>query len=87
MTLIQTFDNLKKKVQHAPIKIFSENSNSDNFFLKLMKRERSQIPLKVVHNFPSKETPFKSLAKRHLNGISLVDQWWPNIKNAGLKVL
>ena len=36
---------------------------------------------------PSNETPFKSPAKRHLNGISLVDQWWLNIKNAGLEVL
>ena len=32
MTLIQTIDNLKKKVQHAQIKIISEGSNSDNFF-------------------------------------------------------
>ena len=32
MTLIQTTDNLKKKVQHAQIKIFSEGFNSDNFF-------------------------------------------------------
>ena len=41
----------------------------------------------MVHNLPSNETPFKSPAKRHLNGISLVDQWWLNIKNAGLEVL
>ena len=33
MTLIQTIDYLKKKVQHAQIKIFSEGSNSDNFFI------------------------------------------------------
>ena len=39
MTLIQTIDKLKKKVQHAQIKIFSEGSNSD-IFLKLMRRER-----------------------------------------------
>ena len=32
MTLIQTIDKLKKKVQHAQVKIFSEGSNSDNFF-------------------------------------------------------
>ena len=85
MTLIQTIDYLKKKVQHAQIKIFSEGSNSDNFFYSWW--ERSQIPLKVVHNWPSNETPFKSPAKRHLNGVSLVDQWWLNIKNAGLEVL
>ena len=30
--LIQTVDNLKKKVQHAQIKIFAEGSNSENFF-------------------------------------------------------
>ena len=87
MTLIQTIDNLKKKVQHAQIKIFSEGSNSDNFFEVDEERERSQIPLKVVHNWPSNETPFKSPAKRHLNGVLLVDQWWPNIKNAGLEVV
>ena len=32
MTLIQIIDKLKKKVQHAQSKIFSEGSNSDNFF-------------------------------------------------------
>ena len=41
----------------------------------------------MVHNWPSNKTPFKSPAKRHLNGVSLVDQWWLNIKNAGLEVL
>ena len=88
MTLIQTIDKLKKEVQHAQIKIFSEGSNSDKLFLKVdEERERSQIPLKVVHNWPSNETPFKSQAKGHLNGVLLVDQWWPNIKNDGLEVL
>ena len=87
LTLIQTIDKLKKKVQHAQIKIFSEGSNSDNFFKVDEERERSQIPLKVVHNWPSNETPFKSPAKRHLNGVLLVDQWWRNIKNDGLEVL
>ena len=33
MTLIQTIDNLKKKVPDAQIKIFLEGSNSDNFFI------------------------------------------------------
>ena len=76
ITLIQTIDILKKKVQHAQIKIFSDGSNSDNFFKvdEERERERSQIPLKVVHNRPSNETPFKSPAKRHLNGVLLVDQ-------------
>ena len=69
-------------MQHAQIKIFSEGSNSDNFFKVDEEREGSQIPLKVVHNWPSNETPFKSPAKR-----LLVDQWWPNIKNDGLEVL
>ena len=40
MTLIQTIDKLKKKVQHAQIKIFSEGSNSDNFFKVDEERER-----------------------------------------------
>ena len=65
MTLIQTIDKLKKKVQHAQIKIFSEGSNSDNIFKVDEERERSQIPLKVVHNWPFNETSFKSPAKRH----------------------
>ena len=86
MTLIQTIDNLKKKIQHAQIKIFQRGPTL-TFFLSLMKRERSQIPLKVVHHWPSNERPFKLPAKRHLNGVWLVDQWWPNIKNAGLEVL
>ena len=41
MTLIQTIDNLKKKVQHTPMKIFSEESNSDNFFIVDEEREES----------------------------------------------
>ena len=40
MTLIQAIDKLKKKVQHAQIKIFSEGSNSDNFFKVDEERER-----------------------------------------------
>ena len=42
MTLIQTIDKLKKKVQHAQLKIFSEGSNSDNFFKVDEEREREE---------------------------------------------
>ena len=87
MALIQTIDKLKKKVQHAQITIFQRGPTLTTFFKVDEERERSQIPLKLVHNWPSNETPFKSPAKRHLNGVLLVDQWWPNIKNDGLEVL
>ena len=38
-------------------------------------------------SLPPSETPLKLPAKRHFNGVSLVDQWWPNIKNAVLEIL
>ena len=66
---------------------FQRGPTLTTFFKVDDERERSRIPLKVVHNWPSNETPFKSPAKRHLNGVLLVNQWWPNIKNAGLEVL
>ena len=40
--MTQTIDKLKKKVQHAQIKIFSEGSNSDNFFNVDEEREREE---------------------------------------------
>ena len=69
------------------LRFFQRGPTLTTFFLHLMRRERSQISLKVVLNWPSNETPFKSPAKRHLHGVSLVDQCWLNIKNAGLEVL
>ena len=39
LTLIQSVDNFKQKVQHAQIKIFAEGSNSDNFFIVDEERE------------------------------------------------
>ena len=69
------------------LRFFQRGPTLTTFFKVDEERERSQIPLKVVDNWPSNETPFKSPAKRHLNGVLLVDQWWPNIKNDGLEVL
>ena len=85
---IQTIDNLKKKSSMRRLRFFRGVQLWQLFFFVVdEERERSKIPFKMVHNWPSNETPFKSPAKRHLNGVSLVDQWWPNIKNAGLVVL
>ena len=81
MTLIQTIDNLKKKSSMRRLRFFQRGPTLATFFKVDEERERSLIQLKVVHNWPSNETPFKSPAKRHLNGVLLVDQWWPNIKN------
>ena len=51
-------------------KFCQRGSNTDIFFL--MRRERIQIPLKLGIVGPP--------AKCHLNGISLVCPWWPNIE-------
>ena len=40
MTLIQTIDNLKKKVQHAQIKIFQRGPTLTTFFKVDEERER-----------------------------------------------
>ena len=66
MTLIQTIDNLKRKVPHA-------QSGVQLFFI--VDEERGD-PNTIESGFslPRSETPFKLPAKRHFNGVSLVDQ-------------
>ena len=68
VTFIQTIDKLKKKSSMRRLRFFQRGPTLTTFFKVDEERERSQIPLKVVHNWPSNETPLKSPAKRHLNG-------------------
>ena len=76
MTLIQTIDNLKKKSSMRRLRFF-RGVQLCHFFIVDEEREEPNT-IKLVHNWPSNETPFKLPAKR---------QWWPNIRNAGLEVL
>ena len=67
MTLIQTIDNLKKKVPHAQIR-------GPTLFFIVDEERGIQIRLKVDFHCPPSETPFKLPAKRNFNGVLLVDQ-------------
>ena len=58
MTLIQTFDNLKKKSSMRRLRFFQRGPTLP-FFIVDEEREEPNMPLTVVHNWPSNETPFK----------------------------
>ena len=56
---------------------FARGSPTLTTFFSDNEGERFQIPLKVGHHRPASVTSFKwSLAKRHLNGVSLAGRWW-----------
>ena len=63
-----------------------QGSSSDNFFI-VDEEGGDPNTIESGSSLPPSEMPFKLTAKRHFNGILLVDQWWPNIKNAVLEVL
>ena len=69
MTLIQTIDNLKKKVPHAQIR----GPTLTTFFI--VNEERGDPnTIESGSSFTPSKTPFKLPAKRHVNGVLLVDQ-------------
>ena len=69
MTLIQTIDNLKKKVPHAQIR----GPTLTTFFI--VDEERGDPnTIESGSSLAPSEMPFKLQAKRHFNGILLVDQ-------------
>ena len=69
MTLIQTIDNLKKKVPHAQIR----GPTLTTFFF-VDEEGGDPNTIESGTSLPPSETPFKLPAKRHFNGVSLVDQ-------------